>query len=358
MSLQQFVRCTFCGMPHEAALERCPITGDELPAARRLAERRARMTQLEGKLVDGKYRLHELIGEGGMGLVYRAVNELLENEVAIKVLHDSLQEDSAARRRFEREGFVGGALSHPNLVRTYDGGLLPDGRPFLVMELLKGEALTERLEREGPMTVPDTVFVAEHVLRGLAATHDQAIVHRDVKPDNIFLRNQLAGIDSVKLIDFSVSKFVEEATRVSVDGEVLGTAAYLSPEQAMGQRNLDHRVDIWAVGVVLYEMLTGEPPFLEDNLIDTVTAILHRDPPAPSRYRPDVHPGLDAIILRALDKNRLERWPTALSMIEALRDAGGSDTWRPMEDPDFTTAEREMPPVLDEPESLDDTLPR
>ncbi|MCA9609137.1 MAG: serine/threonine protein kinase, partial [Myxococcales bacterium] len=255
-------------------------------------------------------------------------------------------------------GFVGGALSHPNLVRTYDGGLLPDGRPFLVMELLKGESLTARLRREKQLSVAAAVFVAEHVLRGLAATHDQAIVHRDVKPDNIFLRDELAGIDSVKLIDFSVSKFVEEATRVSVDGEVLGTAAYLAPEQAMGQRNLDHRIDIWAVGVVLYEMLVGETPFLEDNLIDTVTAILHREAFPVSRVRPEVHPAVDTVIATALAKNRMERYPTALAMIDALREAMVSDTWRPLEDPELTTAEHEMPNLIEEPDSLDDTLPR
>lgn len=357
MSLQQFVRCTFCGLPHEATLEYCPVTGEEMPAARRFAERRARMAQIEGKLVDGKYRVHELIGEGGMGVVHRAVNEALDTEVAIKILHDSLQADSAARRRFEREGFVGGALSHPNLVRTYDGGLLPDGRPFLVMELLRGEPLTQRITREKQLLVADAVFVAELVLRGLAATHDQAIVHRDVKPDNIFLRPELAGIDSVKLIDFSVSKFVEDVTRVSVDGEVLGTAAYLAPEQAMGQRDLDHRVDIWAVGVVLYEMLVGAPPFLEDTLIDTVTAILHREPPLPSRVRPDVHPALDGAVMRAIAKSRHERWPTALAMIAALREAGGSDTWRPVEDLELSTAEQDMPSLTEEPDSLDDTLP-
>lgn len=349
-------------MPHEATAERCPSTGEVLTAAKRLHEREARMAALEGKLVEGKYRVIEMIGEGGMGRVYRAKNQVLENEVALKVLHDTLQGDTAARRRFEREGFVGGALSHPNLVQLYDGGVLPDGRPFLVMELLKGEPLTDRLEREVTMSIADSIFVAEHVLRGLAATHEMAIVHRDVKPDNIFLRRELAGIDSVKLIDFSVSKFVEEATRVSIDGEVLGTAAYLAPEQAMGRRNLDHRVDIWALGVVLYEMLAGVPPFLEDSLIDTVTAIVHREPLRPSEIRPDIHPSLDELVMRALSKEREGRWPGAMQMIEALRDVGGSDTWRPPFEPEFdsvdeTNPEIDKPDYVVETDSLDETLP-
>jgi len=361
VSVLKFVRCRHCGMPHEADTERCPQTGELLPAAVKLAERRAALAQLEGKLVEGRYRVIEEIGEGGMGRVYRARNEVLENEVALKVLHDTLQGDSTARRRFEREGFVGGALSHPNLVRLFDGGVLPDGRPYLVMELLKGESLTERLARERFMAVSDAVFVTELVLRGLAATHDMAIVHRDVKPDNIFVTDTLAGIDSVKLIDFSVSKFVEEATRVSYDGEVLGTAAYLAPEQAMGQRDLDHRVDIWAIGVVLYEMLTGNTPFLQGSLIETVTQILHHEPPPPSYVRPEVHPQIDEIVLRAIRKNRIERWPTALEMIDALKEAGTHDTWRP----DVMQVESsELEPLSDSgvdapsTDSLDDTLPQ
>ena len=357
MTFLKFVRCRHCGMPHEATAERCPTTGGFLTAVKRLQEREARIAALEGKLIEGKYRVIELIGEGGMGRVYRAQNQVLENEVALKVLHDTLQEDTAARRRFEREGFVGGALSHPNLVQLYDGGVLPDGRPFLVMELLKGEPLTHRLEREVTLSIADAIFVAEHVLRGLAATHEMAIVHRDVKPDNIFLREELIGIDSVKLIDFSVSKFVEEATRVSIDGEVLGTAAYLAPEQAMGQRDLDHRVDIWALGVVLYEMLVGVPPFLEDSLLDTVTAIVHRTPPLPSEARFDIHPSLDALVMRALSKDKHERWPGAMEMIEALRSVGGSDTWRPPHEPEFDSVEQTHPAFAPEADSLDETLP-
>lgn len=264
--------CPECGSVNPVQITRCLVCDDPLPK------------EIED-LIDGRYRTLKELGRGANGVVFAAFDVALRRQVALKFLAPQLVKKPRAVKRFQREASALASIRSDHVAQVFSFGI-EKGAMFFAMELVLGRSCKKIIEQQTAndewIPVHRALVILIEMSRGLSAVHSAGIVHRDVKPDNIFLRDELAGIDSVKLIDFSVSKFVEEATRVSVDGEVLGTAAYLAPEQAMGQRNLDHRIDIWAVGIVLYEMLVGEPPFLEDNLIDTVTAILHREvPPSP-----------------------------------------------------------------------------
>jgi len=233
----------------------------------------------------GPYEVVTQIGSGGMGEVYRARDTRLGRDVAIKVLPAEFAEDAERLRRFEREAKATAALSHPNILDVHDVGTF-EGIPCLVEELLEGESLKERLER-GALAVPEAVRIAVEVARGLAAAHGKGIIHRDLKPANVFL----TADGRVKVLDFGLAKLVGPVPLGEADtlthaptgatefGRVLGTVAYMAPEQARGTP-VDQRADVFAFGVVLYEMVAGERPFRGETATDTVAAILTKEPAA------------------------------------------------------------------------------
>lgn len=336
-------------MPHDAELRRCPVTQQLIvrapkprsqpnmkqPAAAKRAAREPVMKEtqplgsaagLEGIVLDGRYLLEELIGQGGMGAVYAAQHKLLRRKVAVKVLlSESLGEE--ARKRFEREARVTGALGHSHIVKVFDLGSMHDGSPFLVMEYLRGQSLAERLDDLGAMPAGEVIRVMGQVLDGLSAAHRKGVVHRDLKPDNIFLAETEVMATNLgrphpvaKLLDFGVSKSLDEnALALTRTGAVIGTPYYLSPEQARGDSKIDHRVDIWAAGVVLYEALTGALPFDAPNYNRLMVNILSGDAPPPSSARPGLPNALDDIVLKALRRDRNERFADAKEMLNALR---------------------------------------
>src|SRR5260221_10172449 len=228
------------------------------------------MALQQGQILDGKYRIVRVIGEGGMGAVYEGENLRIRRRVAIKLLHAGIAANTEMVQRFEREAQVAGTVGNDHILEILDLGALPSGERYMVMEFLDGETLTERIKVRGRLAEADAVKIVRQVLRGLAAAHGAGIVHRDLKPDNIFILKEKAGIrDFVKIIDFGISKFTEHgggSSRMTRTGALMGTPHYMAPEQATGSADIDHRTDIYAVGIILYEAVTMRVPFQAETL--------------------------------------------------------------------------------------------
>ena len=267
--------------------------------------------ELSGRTISGRYVILDLLGQGGMGQVYRARDTTLKRTVAIKVLWPHLAASERARTRFRREAQSAARLNHPSIVAVYDHGADQDLQ-YLVMEHLHGRTLAALLAEEGPLEPGDAVAVAAELGRALAAAHGAGIVHRDVKPGNVIVTSE----NGVKVLDFGIARAVTAET-VTDTAAVMGTAAYLSPEQAAGGR-ADARSDIYALGVVLYEMLVGEPPFVGETPLAVAYKHLNDVPLPPSELRPGVPRGLDAVIARAMAKDPDQRYATAEAMVRDL----------------------------------------
>ncbi|MFF4960750.1 protein kinase domain-containing protein [Streptomyces sp. NPDC001222] len=270
-------------------------------------------------VLGGRYELIERLGQGGMGTVHRGVDQRLRRTVAVKLLSPALAHDPQSRARFRREAHAAAALNHPAVATIHDVGEEPDPdgpRPYLVMEYVQGTTLAEAL-RDGPLPVAEAINAACAVLDALGHSHERGIVHRDIKPSNIML----AGPDSVKVLDFGIAKaFTEAATRITGSGAAIGTPAYLSPEQINGAE-VDHRADLYAMGCLLYELLTGRPPFRGASPFTVMHQHLSAEPEPVSRLRPQIPPAVEAVIQRALRKAPEERFADAGQMRAALADA-------------------------------------
>jgi serine/threonine protein kinase len=277
------------------------------------------MLPVEGVL-DGRYRLQGEIGAGGLGVVYRATHEKLDRAVAVKLLHDHCGGDAVVRGRFEREAKALAALEHPNIVAVTDFGIADD-TPYLVMELLEGETLDARLTR-GPLDAAEAETLATELLRVLAFVHERGLVHRDVKPSNVFLQRLADGSERLKLLDFGLAKLAiaDEGAQASLtrDGSIIGTPAYMSPEQASGDQ-ADARSDVYAVGVIVLQMLAGRLPY-EGEAFDQLRS--HLIAPVPSlvalNSRRLGHADLERFSARALAKRREDRFADAGEMLAAL----------------------------------------
>src|SRR5271165_2893653 len=288
------------------------------------------MTLTPGTRLDG-YEILGPLGAGGMGEVYRARDATLRRDVAIKVLPEYWSRDPERLRRFEQEAQATAALNHPNIVSIFHVGQY-DGSPYIVTELLQGETLRERL-RKGPMRLREVLDYGVELARGLAAAHDAGIIHRDLKPENIWVTKD----GRIKILDFGLANLDQaksdstDAETVSLEpqshpGQVLGTVGYMSPEQVRGHA-ANARSDIFAVGVILYEMLTGKAAFRKATSAETMTAILNEDPPAVSQIAPSVPPGLQRVVNRCLAKNPAQRFQHASDLgfaLESLSDSSGS----------------------------------
>lgn len=285
-----------------------------------------------GTLVGGKYRIKRLLGTGGMGAVYKAENTTIGRTVAVKVLHPHLADDGITLARFQREARVAAGVDHPHVVSVLDLGVGDDGAPFLVMEYVRGKSLAEVLHARGPLDPKRACHVVGQILAGLEAVHAHGVVHRDLKPENVLLTVESGREDFVKILDFGIAAFVETAARtpgaeLTPIGRAMTTPWYASPEQLSGATmGRDARVDIWAAGVLLYELLAGTRPFVDKNIADLCRAIV-TDPPPPLRvFRKDVPPGLELVVMRALAKDPNERFASAREMLEALVPFGASLT--------------------------------
>ncbi len=273
-------------------------------------------------LVAGKYRLSNLIGRGGMGSVWEGTHVTLGTQVAVKFIDSEYAESPEARNRFESEARAAAKLRSKHVVEVYDHGVTDDGRPFIVMEYLRGEPLDKRLDRLGRMPAKETARMLMQVCRALSRAHAAGIVHRDLKPENVFLVwDDEDGADVAKVVDFGIAKFIDNqlgnssATRT---GSVLGTPYYMSPEQARGLRSVDYRSDLWSVGVIAYRCVVGILPFEGEAVGDLLVKLCTAPLPVPSQTAPDVPPGFDAWFAKALTREPEGRFSSASELAESL----------------------------------------
>jgi len=277
-----------------------------------------------GSVIDSRYRIIGELGQGGMGTVYKAEHVTIRRPVALKLLDPLLGKNDASVQRFEREAFAAGRIDHPNCVTVSDfgndGGVL-----YLVMELVKGRSLTDLLEAEGKLSVPRALHVARHIMRGISHAHKADIVHRDIKPDNILLVERDGDQDFAKILDFGIAKLLGEAEqeeggdKLTQAGFTVGTPSYLSPEQAFGEE-IDKRTDLYSATVVLYEMISGRPPFMSDDKLSILSMHVGKQPPPFSETAPGVAvpPEVEALVMWGLTKKRGDRIQTAVEYLAAL----------------------------------------
>src|SRR5262245_13577535 len=278
---------------------------------------------LVGSVVAGKYRIDRVLGRGGMGAVFSATNATIGKRVALKFLTREAARDKSATERFQREAEAAGVIESEHIVHVFDSGTTEEGLPFLVMELLTGEDLRTRLQREGMLSVPQAVEIATQVLRGLVRAHAAGIIHRDLKPDNVFLCRRDDGSVLSKIVDFGISKLSHgrAAKTLTRRGTVLGTAYYMAPEQATAAEGVDHRADLYGVGTLLFEMLAGRPPHMAPTHEAVLVAICTKDAPDVRTLRPETPSGLARTLERALARDRDARIASAEEFLEEL--AGG-----------------------------------
>lgn len=289
---------------------------DDSPSGRESAVDAKAVDRMLGTVIDGRYRVEAVIGRGGMGLVYRAQHTRLRKTLAIKVLQAGMRDENALAR-FQREAESASAIGDAHIVDVSDFGTLPDGSTYIVMECLDGIDLNRAIESEGPMPVDRACQIGIQLCRALGAAHDIGIVHRDLKPENVFLIERDGDPDFVKVLDFGIAKVTHAADGLTRDNDFLGTPHYMSPEQCEGL-GLDQRTDIYALGVLLYEMVSGRVP----HDADTAMAILHKhvyERPTPiDLYVPRVPAGMKRIIARCLAKKPEQRYPSTLELMADL----------------------------------------
>jgi tRNA A-37 threonylcarbamoyl transferase component Bud32 len=305
--------CSSCGTSYESTVRICVVDGTPLVAGRPDDPH-------IGQMLDGKYRIDAFISEGGMGSVYRATHVLLGKTIAIKLIKKELVTSDDVVRRFQREARAASNIDHPNIVTVHDLGQTTDGMLYIAMEFVEGRSLREEIRHKGPMAPPRIVGILRQVASALASAHRRQIIHRDLKSQNIMLGKDGDGREFPTLVDFGIAKtFDEPATQLTATGFAMGTPQYMSPEQAAGQA-VDHRADLYSLGVVLYEMLAGVVPFSDTSLASILVKQMNEIPERPSVKRPDVNvpPALEAIALRCLEKDPARRFQSADEVIAAL----------------------------------------
>lgn len=268
--------------------------------------------------IAGKYRLVRLIGRGGMGSVWEATHVSLGTTFAIKLIENSQDIDDEVQIRFLNEARAAARLQSRHVVRVFDHGMTDSGEPYIAMELLQGEPLSNRLARVGRLSLEETATIVAQVARALNQAHAQGIVHRDLKPENIFLTRE-PDIDEecVKVVDFGIAKFPRTSSEMSPctrTGEVMGTPYYMSPEQARGIKSADHRADLWSMGVIVYRCLVGELPFDGNTLVDLMIRITTGDVPVPSEHADNVPAEFDAWFAKSVAREPDDRFQSALEL--------------------------------------------
>ncbi|HKO94577.1 MAG TPA: protein kinase [Polyangiaceae bacterium] len=306
-----------------------------------------------GQVLAGKYRIEQQIGRGGMGIVLSATHLQLEHRVAIKVMRRDLLEDDKALHRLLAEARASAKIRSEHVARVLDVGTLENGFPFIVMEYLEGEDLADLLDRQGALEVEQAVQFLMQSCEALAEVHAAEMIHRDLKPGNLFITKLPDGSPSLKIVDFGISKNIGGSARgraATTSTQVLGSPYYMPPEQ-MRAEPVDERSDIWSLGAILFEMLTGRPPFLGETLPEVYAAVLGKPAPSIETLRPSVPAGLDDVVQRCLDKDPAQRFCDVADLAEALAPFGGANSAQSVEkitriltNPDLVRARASNPP--------------
>jgi serine/threonine protein kinase len=274
-----------------------------------------------GQVVDRKYRVSHLIGSGGMATVWAGENKRTGKRVALKIIQESLRESEDARERFRREALAAGRINHPNVVTVFDV-LDLDGHDCIIMEMLEGETLAERLARKGLLDPDEAFALLLPAMRGVATAHAYRVIHRDLKPHNVFICVDHDGeYVTTKVLDFGISKIIDPAHPpgdLTVAGATVGTPAYLAPEFAYGSRHIDQRADIYGFGVILYETFSGRRPFEGAKTMELFSKILNEDPEPLATYRPDLPAEVLAIVQKAMARDPKDRYRSMESLIGAI----------------------------------------
>src|ERR687887_551682 len=289
------------------------VTGGKIEAANATAPA-GKMTTLVGTMLNGRYRLDAQIGTGGMSTVYRAFDQTLERQVAIKLMHREIASDSDQLERFRREARAVAQLSHPHIVGVIDAGE-DEGRPYIVFEYVEGATLKERIRHLGRLPVDEAIAYAIEIARALGCAHAHGIVHRDVKPQNVLIDEE----GSAKVTDFGIARSLNEEG-LTADGRVLGTTDYVSPEQALGH-DVNGQSDIYSLGVVLYEMLVGDVPFHGETQVSVAMKHVREDMPDLQSRRPEASATLASVLDRMTDKDLKRRYPDVPSLVADLEEA-------------------------------------
>ncbi len=276
-----------------------------------------------GDVIDRKYELVRLLGEGGMGAVYEGRHRRLDRRCALKFLHPELTRDADMVTRLMREAKAAASIGSEHIIDVTDIGETDDGIPYVVMEYLEGEDLADVLDREGRIEPSRAAALLIQACRALSAAHQRGIVHRDLKPENLFLTVREDGTEWIKVLDFGIAKFkdsmAKDLERLTATGTTLGTPCYMSPEQARGAQDLDHLSDIFSMGTILYEMLTGRLPFMAGTYNELIIMIATSDPSPPSMYFPRLDEGLEKVVLKALSRKRTKRFQSMPELSDALQ---------------------------------------
>lgn len=307
--------------------ERKPAQPGDERRARDGAENAVPDPSLVGRVVGKRYQLVRMLGDGGMGAVYKSADQVLRRFVAIKMLHPSTARNPAAGDRFQREARAAAAIGHPNIIDILDFGL-ENGRPFMVMEYLRGRSLSQLLATEGRLGIARSCSIAAHTLAGLAAAHERGILHRDLKPANLMIIQRYGDRNFVKVCDFGFAALMghttaEDGKTLTPERTLVGTPAYAAPERLRGDDRRDPRTDVYSVGVVLFEMIAGRRPFDAPTFAELAKKVRHEPPPSLRSFRTDVPEALDRVIQRALSKAIDDRWKNAGDLAAALVPFGG-----------------------------------
>jgi serine/threonine-protein kinase len=319
--------------------------GDAMASIRGGRDKNSEYDRLIGETLDGRYYVQKKLGEGGMGVVFAVKHTVIERPLAIKVLKREVMRDPATVKRFMQEARAASRIGHPNIVDVTDFGNTADGMTYQVMELIDGVTLKEVVKTTAPLPIERVVRIGLQMARALVAAHAKGIVHRDLKPENVFLTEREGRPDFVKIVDFGIAKVApvdgktDVGPRLTRQGTVFGTPEYMAPEQAAGRSDTDHRVDVYAIGTILYEMIVGKVPHKGQSMVQTVAMQMLDAVIPPSQRRPDVKvpAELEAVIMKALQKKREDRYEAMSDLQAALDDVAARISFgAPATDPAIT----------------------
>ena len=303
--------CPSCGALYPADYAVCPR--DATPLARGDGP----ADPLIGTILGDTYEVQRRLGEGGMGRVYEARHVRLGRHYAIKIMHQIFAADRDALARFRREAIAASTILSPNVAQVFDVNATRDGQPYMVYEYIDGEDFGTLLEREGALSIARSIRIARQVASGLATAHAAGVVHRDLKPENVMLVKAADGGDVAKLLDFGIAK-VQQEDKLTRTGAVLGTPAYMAPEQARGGSTIDHRCDVYALGAMIYRAVTGRPAFGGEDAGRTLTSVIWDEPERPKTLRRDLPDALELVIQRAMAKDPDQRFASMAELDAAL----------------------------------------